>query len=89
MTLPSVTVESSSDGQGDLVLLGKLTLHGVTRSQQVPARVAVTGDLLRAFGEFSLRQSNYNLKPVSAVGGGLKVKDEVKFSFDIVARKEA
>ena len=86
---PSVTVESSSDGQGDLVLLGKLTLHGVTRSQQVPARVAVTGDMLRAFGEFSLRQSNYNIKPVSAVGGGLKVKDEVKFSFDIVARKEA
>jgi polyisoprenoid-binding protein YceI len=85
---PSVTVKNTTDGQSDVVLLGKLTLHGVTRSQQVPARIAVTGDMLRAFGEFSLRQSDYNIKPVSAVGGGLKVKDEVKFSFDIVARKD-
>jgi len=85
---PSVTVKNTTDGQSDVVLLGKLTLHGVTRSQQVPARIAVTGDMLRAFGEFSLRQSDYNIKPVSAVGGGLKVKDEVKFFFDIVARKE-
>jgi hypothetical protein len=45
--------------------------------------------LLRAFGEVSLRQSDYNIKPVSAVGGGLKVKDEVKFTFDIAARKQA
>lgn len=85
---PRVSVKSTSDGQGDIVLLGQLTLHGVTRSQPVPARIAVTGDMLRAFGEFTLRQSNYNIKPVSAVGGGLKVKDEVKFSFDIVARKQ-
>ena len=72
----------------DVMLHGKLTLHGVTRPQKVPARIAVTGDMLRAFGEFSLRQSDYNIKPVSAVGGGLKVKDEVKFTFDIVARKD-
>ena len=45
--------------------------------------------MLRAFGEFSLRQSDYGIKPVSAVGGGLKVKDEVKFTFDIVARKQS
>jgi hypothetical protein len=43
--------------------------------------------MLRAFGEFALRQSDYGIKPPSAVGGGLKVKDEVKFTFDIVARK--
>jgi len=85
---PSVSVKNTSDGQNDLMLLGQLTLHGVARRQSVPARIAMTGDMLRAFGEFSLRQSDYNIKPVSAVGGGLKVKDEVKFSFDIVARKE-
>ncbi len=83
----SVTVKSTADTQSDVVLIGQLTLHGVTRPQKVPARIMVTGDLLRAFGEFSLRQSDYNIKPVSAVGGGLKVKDEVTFSFDIAARK--
>lgn len=84
----SVSVENSNNGQANVILQGKLTLHGVTRTQKVPATIAVTGDMLRAFGEFSLRQSDYNIKPVSAVGGALKVKDEVKFSFDIVARKQ-
>lgn len=82
-----VAVQDSAGDQHDIVLLGQLSLHGVTRSQQIAARVVITGEMLRAFGEFSLRQSHYNIKPVSAVGGGLKVKDEVKLTFDIVARR--
>jgi polyisoprenoid-binding protein YceI len=82
------TVTKKADGNTDVVLLGQLTLHGATRPQKIHTRITVTGDLLRAFGEFSLRQSDYNIKPVSAVGGGLKVKDEVTFSFDIAARKQ-
>ncbi len=84
----SAAVQNNADGQIDVILQGELTLRGVTHSQKVPARIVVTGDMLRAFGEFSLRQTDYGIKPVSAVGGGLKVKDEVKFSFDIVARKQ-
>ena len=84
-----VTVNKTDGGQSNVILNGQLTLHGVTRPQKVPATLAVTGDMLRAFGEFPLRQSDYNIKPVSAVGGGLKVKDEVKFTFDIVARKDS
>ena len=83
-----VTVNKTDGGQSNVMLTGQLTLHGVTRPQRVPATLAVTGDMLRAFGEFPLRQTVYNIKPVSAVGGGLKVKDEVKFTFDIVARKD-
>ncbi len=84
----SVTV-NNADSNGDVILMGQLTLHGATRPQRIPAKLTITGDLLRAFGEFSLRQSDYNIKPVSAVGGGLKVKDEVRLSFDIGARKQA
>jgi hypothetical protein len=43
---------------------------------------------LRANGEFPLLQSNFNIKPVTAVGGTIKLKDELKCSFDIVAHKE-
>lgn len=86
---PHVALKTPGDSQGDVVLLGQLSLHGVTRAQKVPARITVTGDLLRAFGEFSLRQTDYNIRPISAAAGGLKVKDEVKFTFDIVARKQA
>jgi hypothetical protein len=45
--------------------------------------------MLRASGEFTLSQSVYNIKPVSVAGGALKIKDELKFSFEIVARKQA
>jgi polyisoprenoid-binding protein YceI len=83
-----VSASNSGNGQPSVTLNGNLALHGVTRGLTIPARVAVNGDMLRAFGEFSLRQSDYNIKLVSAIGGGLKVKDEVKFSFDLVARKQ-
>jgi polyisoprenoid-binding protein YceI len=85
----SVTVSKADNSQTGVTLNGQLSLHGVTRGQKVPATLAETGDMLRAFGEFSLRQTDYGIKPVSAVGGGLKVKDEVKFTFDIVARKQS
>ena len=58
-------------------------MHGVTRSQSVSARVTLNGDTLRAAGDFALRLSDYEIKPVSAVGGTVKLKDEIKFSFDI------
>ena len=69
-------------------LNGQLTLHGVTRSQPITARVALLGSMLRASGDFSLNQSDYNIKLLSVAGGALKVKDELKFSFEIVARKQ-
>ncbi len=71
-----------------VVMKGDLSFHGVTRSQLVSARVALNGDTLRAAGEFSIRQSDYEIRPVSAAGGTVKLKDEIKLSFDIAARKQ-
>jgi polyisoprenoid-binding protein YceI len=83
-----ISVDTPANGQYSMALYGNLTLHGVTNALKIPARVAITGDMLRAYGEFLLRQSDYNIKLVSAIGGGLKVKDELKFTFDIAARKQ-
>ena len=52
------------------------------------ARIAVFDEMLRASGEFTLNQSDYGIKPISVAGGALKVKDELKFSFEMVARKQ-
>jgi hypothetical protein len=46
-------------------------------------RSDLSGESLRAQGDFSLKQTDYNIKLVSVVGGTLKVKNELKFSFDI------
>lgn len=67
---------------------GNLNLHGMTRPQTIVCQVSVMGETLRASGEFSIRQTNYGIKLVSVAGGTLKVKDELKCSFEIVARRQ-
>jgi polyisoprenoid-binding protein YceI len=85
----SSSIQKMGEGLYVVELNGDLALHGVTRSQPVSARVTVKGDVVRSAGEFSLRQSDYEIKPVSAAGGTVKLKDEIKLSFDIFARKQA
>jgi polyisoprenoid-binding protein YceI len=69
-------------------ITGKLTLHGITQPQQITAQVLITDNQLRASGEFSVRQSSFAIKPVSVAGGTLKLKDDVRITFDLVARKK-
>ncbi len=71
-----------------VLIAGKLTLHGVTRDCPLEAQVTLNGDSLHAQGEFKLRQTDYGIKPTSVAAGTLKVKDELQFSFDIEAQKE-
>jgi polyisoprenoid-binding protein YceI len=82
------SVSPSGDGQFQVSMNGDLTLHGVTRGHPVAARLFVSGDLLRGSAESSLRQSDFGIKLVSAAGGMLKVKEDVKLAFDFVARKQ-
>jgi polyisoprenoid-binding protein YceI len=83
----SVTPSKIGEGQYRATISGILKLRGVAKNHTLTADLSVKGDVLHATGGFSLQQSNYGIKPVSAVGGALKVKDELKFSFDIVARR--
>ncbi len=78
---------AAGGGQFSVSLNGKLTLHGVTEPLLISARVAVTGNMLRAFGEFTIGKSEYRIKPVSVGGRMLKVKDELLCTFDIVAKR--
>ena len=85
----SVSASKTSEGQYWVAVQGELSLRGVSRNQAVSARVTVNGDSLRAVGEFFIRQSDYDIKPVTAAGGAIRLKDELKFSFEIVARKQS
>jgi polyisoprenoid-binding protein YceI len=85
---PSISVTKSADMLYSAMLKGTLTLHGVSRSQPINVRVALLGSMLRASGDFSLSQTDYDIKLVSVAGGALKLKDELKFSFEIVARRQ-
>jgi polyisoprenoid-binding protein YceI len=84
----NITITKMADALYSAAVSGNLTMHGVTNSQTIPVRVALFGSMLRASGDFSLEQTDYNIKLVSVAGGALKLKDELKFSFEIVARKQ-
>jgi polyisoprenoid-binding protein YceI len=83
-----ISVTKLGEGLFAASLNGNLTLHGVTRVEPIQTRVMWMDHMLRASGEFSLIQSDYGIKPISVAGGALKIKDELKFQFEIIARKQ-
>jgi polyisoprenoid-binding protein YceI len=86
----SSTLKSKPGNGGafDLQVEGTLTLHGTSKPITVPVRLQVEPDgKLTADAEVSLLQSDFGIMPYKAVGGTVKVKDKLKLSFHIVARK--
>ena len=84
-----VSANSGGSGRYWVALNGDLSLHGVKRNHLVSVRLLLSGENLRASGEFVLRQKDYEIRPTTMAGGVVSIKDELKFSFDVVARKDA
>ncbi|MBB3120776.1 YceI family protein [Pseudoduganella violacea] len=70
----------------DDVLDAAVTLHGVTRNYQIPARIAVTPRGLSASGTLVFKQSDFGIVPFAVLGGALAVKDELELRFTVTAR---
>jgi polyisoprenoid-binding protein YceI len=83
-----IAVDKLSDSLLHTRVTGELSFHGVTRTHSLEARVTNMGSMLRISGDFSLRQSDYGIKPTSFAAGALRLKDEVKFNFEMLARKQ-
>lgn len=81
-----INVQKVSEHLLQAQVAGNLTLHGVTGPLAFDARVQNSGALLRVSGEFSLHQSDYEMRPVSIAGGTLRLKDQLKFRFEVVAK---
>ena len=82
-----VTGKRRGNGQYDLTIVGDLTLHGVTRSIVIPVQVTLIGKDLRATGKFSINRSDFKVKATSAFHGMIRVRNKVKFTFDIVGHR--
>ena len=83
-----LSARSTGPGRFDVTLSGSLTLRGVTRQLPIVAHVVTGEETLRGYGEVAVKRSDYGVKDVAAAGNMIKVKDEVKVSFDIVARRQ-
>src|SRR5262249_47285817 len=89
ITFKSVSVGDVKQTGNDaysFVVNGDLTLHGVTKRIAIPVAATITPQQLRATGKYTLKQTDYGIKPYSAAGGTIKVKDEVVVNFNIVAK---
>jgi polyisoprenoid-binding protein YceI len=62
-----------------------LTLHGATRSFDIPAQTETLPDGLAVSGRLTFNQTNFGLTPYSVLGGALQVQDRLELRFRIVA----
>ena len=76
-----------SNNAYEVEITGDLTLHGVTRRITIPAKVTLSGNDLRAVGEFRIDRGDYKVKATSAFHGLVRVRNKVKFEFDIVGHR--
>lgn len=83
-----LTVQKQSNELWQAHVTGELNFHGASQNLSFDARVTNMGTMLRVAGSFPLRQSDYGIKPVSFAGGALRLKDELKFNFELVARQQ-
>lgn len=67
-----------------------ITLHGVTRTVQLPVRIeeAADGRRLQASGSLLLKQSDFGIVPFAVLGGAMAVQDQMELAFRITARQE-
>jgi polyisoprenoid-binding protein YceI len=68
----------------DLVLQGKLTVHGITRDVKVPTTVSLTTDRATARGRLHLDMRDYNIRVPRL--WLIPMKSEVLVGFEVVAR---
>jgi polyisoprenoid-binding protein YceI len=83
-----ITASKIAEGWYRLGIAGKLSLHGVTNLQRLDAQLRVSEDEIRLSGDCALSQQAYRIKRVSALGGMITVKDELKLTFDLVGHKK-
>jgi polyisoprenoid-binding protein YceI len=83
----NVVAKRIGENQYEAKVDGDLTLHGVTRHIMIPAQVNVNGDTLRASGKFEFDRDDYNIKTHSIKWGTIRVDDDMKLSFNIVAHR--
>jgi polyisoprenoid-binding protein YceI len=86
-TSSSVSAAKKTSDGWELTLAGKLKLHGVEKQVSLPLRVHADNGEVRGEGELSILQTDYSITPVKVGGGTVKVKDKLKMTFNIIARK--
>jgi polyisoprenoid-binding protein YceI len=82
----SVSDARKSGETRTFTLNGDLTMRDVTKRVSFPVTVTIAKDQLRGTGEAKLKQTDFGITPYSGKLGLIRIGDEVKIDFAIVAK---
>ena len=82
---PFALIHVTSLAAGRLAV--EVTLHGIRRTFEVPAKLAEQGEDLSVQGGFAFNQSDFGITPFSILGGAVQVQDRVELRFRVLARR--
>ena len=82
---PWITINATIAEPGTLAVA--VTLSGRTVNYLVPATIDSDGQRATVRGSATIRHTDFGLSPFSAVGGLLRVSDELGIRFDITAER--
>jgi len=77
------TPQQPANGKTAYDLVGTFTLHGVPRPATIRAEAEVVGPVVRLWGGFTIRQTDFGIKPFAKLGGVVGVADQLTIYGDI------
>jgi polyisoprenoid-binding protein YceI len=70
---------------GSVIIDGSLTIRGRTHQVSIPVSLTeARPGQMKAQGQYAFKQSTFGIKPISLMGGTVRVKDELKIDFDLL-----
>ena len=87
-TSVSVSNVQRDGDKRSFTLNGDLTIHGTTKRVSFPVNATISNNELRATGEEKFKQTEFGLKPFEKGLGLIKIGDELKVAFNIVAKMQ-
>jgi polyisoprenoid-binding protein YceI len=82
-----IKIEKKGEQQFEARVGGELALHGVSKAIVIPANISLNGETLEATGHFSVKRSDFGVKTHSIKWGTIRVRNKIRFTFNIVAQK--
>jgi polyisoprenoid-binding protein YceI len=76
----AVPAAATTGGQVDVMLTGDLTLHGVTKSVEIPAKAQLNGSVIQVLGSLDFLFSDFSINAPN-IGGFVSVEDHGTLEF--------
>jgi polyisoprenoid-binding protein YceI len=84
-----ITITKVSGNMHRVSSEGTLSLHGVTARHAMSCQAVFGEDSIRIYGDCTLLQTDFNITIASVANGALKLRNELRLAFFLIARRDA